>query len=177
MSSINRRKMVNQPHEDIDDCQHIGKTPFDQFELDILQITRLFFLSFHHPESFAWVNAYSMAEQRFKKPYGATIANGVLTAINAVCGARGAGLRYHDPQCSVCQEYVTPEEITFIRILHELRKGNRSLARAMALQLCEASDESRTIEAMEQLVKDTVNYHVCKTNEAAFVNQDRMRMH
>ena len=176
-SSRNHTKIDLRQHHVKEDCKHISKTSFDQFELDILQITRLFFLSFHHPASYAWVNAFSLAEQRFIRPYGATIANAVLTAINAVCGARGSGLRYHDPQCSICQEYVTPEEIIFIGILHQLRKGNRQLARTMAMQLCEAIDGSRTIEAMDQLVKESANYHSGRINEDTFVNPNRMSMH
>lgn len=101
-----------------------------------------------------------MAEQRYQKPYGATIANAVLTAINAVCGARGSGLRHHDPQCSICQEYVTPEEEFFIGIFHELRVGNQSVARTMAMQRCEGLDENRTFEVMGQLAEVVTEYYV-----------------
>ena len=176
-SSNNHSKKGTHQHVGTDDCQHLGQTSFDQLELDILQITRLFFLSFHHPESYAWINAYSMAEKRYDKPYGATIANAVLTAINAVCGARGSGLRYHDPKCSICQEYVTPEEQFFIGTLHELRVGNTSVARTMAMHLCEGLDETRTFEAMGQLAQVTTDYYAHKIREPVRLNAGKVITH
>jgi hypothetical protein len=42
-SSNNHSKKGTHYHVGTDDCQHLGQTSFDQLELDILQITRLFF--------------------------------------------------------------------------------------------------------------------------------------
>jgi hypothetical protein len=118
-----------------------------------------------------------MAEKRYGKPYGATIANAVLTAINAVCGARGSGLRYHDPQCSICQEYVTPEEQFFIGRLHGLRVGNTSVARTMAMQLCKGIDKTRTFEVMGQPAQVAADYYAHKIREPARLNAGKVIMH
>lgn len=169
-SSHNHSKATKHQHTGTDDCQHLAQTSFDQLELDILQIARLIFLSFHHPETYAWVNAFNIAEQRYEKPYGATIANGVLTIVNAVCGARDSGLRYHDPQCLICQEYVTPDEQFFVGALHELRLGNKLSARTHVMHLCEGLDECTTFEAMGELTQIIADYYADKTEEPKCFN-------
>ena len=169
-SSHNRSKAVIHQHNGTDDCQHVTQTSFDQLELDILQIARLIFLSFHHPETYAWVNAFNIAEQRYEKPYGATIANAVVTTVNAVCGARGSGLRYHDPHCLICQEYVTPDEQFFVGALHELRLGKKLSARTHLMHLCEGLDECATFEAMGKLTQIIADYYADKSEETKSFN-------
>ena len=129
----------------------LDQTNFDQFEYDILQITRLLFLAFHCPKSHAWVNSYYLAEQIFGAPYGSTIATAVLKAVNAVCESRIYGINYHDTNCEKCKEYLTNEEYYFIGTLHKIRQKNSSGAKVNAMMLCEGTSFNKFLEYIVEL--------------------------
>ena len=136
----------------------VDQTPFDEFERDILQIARLFFKAFDHPESFTWVNAFYFAELKFHAPYGATIANAVLMSINAMRIVRGSGFNYLDSNCQTCKKYITAEERYFIGTLHNIRLKNRSAVKMNAMLLCQGSADISFTEAMGRLAVITGDY-------------------
>ena len=90
-------------------------------------VSRLLFLAFHCPKSYAWINAYYLAEQIFSVPYGSTICTTVLKAVNAACKSRNCGINYHDTNCEKCKEFLTDEEYYFIGTLHQIRQVWRSI--------------------------------------------------
>lgn len=138
-------------HDPSDGCMHLDQTPFDQIERDVLQMARMYFLSFHKPESQAWVNAFYSAEQRFGMPYGATIGNAVLMAVNSMRSARSAGFSYRDPKCPTCREFITNEERYFVSALHDIRQRNRSGAKMNAMLLCQGADDQQFLDCMGRL--------------------------
>ena len=137
---------------------YLDQTSFDEFECDILQIARLFFKAFDHPESFTWVNAFYFAELKFHAPYGATIANAVLMSINAMRIVRGSGFNYLDSNCQTCKKYITAEERYFIGTLHNIRLKNRSAVKMNAMLLCQGSADISFTEAMGRLAVITGDY-------------------
>lgn len=164
-------------HKINDNCIHIDKTSFDECERQILQITRFFFLAFHHPETHAWMSAYKTSEQNFNTPYGATIANAVQIALNILCGTRGAGLNYHDPKCETCIKYITLHEHCFIETLYFIRKLNKFGAKENAIILCEGMAENKFLDAMNKLATIIEEYHTHKIKIPIHDNINTKRMH
>ena len=73
MASKNPENKTVHKHANEKTSLRLDQTNFDQYEYDILQVSRLLFLAFHYPKSYAWVNAYYLADQIFSVPYGSTI--------------------------------------------------------------------------------------------------------
>lgn len=128
-----------------------GLAPLDAFERDVLKIARYFFEAFSCPAGHAWVDAFGEAERTFPIPFGATIAHAVLIAINAVRASRKRTFMFERPASVPGVFSLTDNERYFIRILHDIRRGDRASARSHALYLCEGNDASRVLAAVERL--------------------------
>lgn len=123
----------------------------DDFERDVLTIARHFFEAFARPEGHAWVDAFGEAERTFPMPFGASIAHAVLIAINALRTSRRRTFLFERPGSLAAAFTLTDTERYFIRILHDIRRGDRASARAHALFLCEGNDATRVLAALERL--------------------------
>lgn len=134
-------------------CSRMEQTPFDKVERDILQIVRLFFLSFHEPGTHAWVGALTCAETWFGETHGAAIANAVLKAVHSVRHARTAGFSYSDPTCRSCHSYITHEERYFTSVLHGLRQKKTTDVKTNAMLLCQGADYLEFLQKMTCLVQ------------------------
>lgn len=150
-SSSGSSKRQTHNHDAPDSALRLDQTAYDQFERDVLQIARMFFLSFHRAESHAWVNAFYTAEKRFNAPYGATIANAILMVVNTMRAARVGGFSYRDPNCETCREYITDEERYLIGTLHDVRQRNRSGAKMNAMLLCQGEDDQAFMDSISRL--------------------------
>lgn len=95
---------------------------FDEFETSVLEIARHFFLAFSEPQSEAWVEAFRRAEQLFPVPFGATIANAILIALNDMRKSRVRLFTYTTPCCKDCMRHITDEERYLISALRDMRR-------------------------------------------------------
>ena len=151
MASKNPENKTVHKHANEKTSLRLDQTDFDQYEYDILQVSRLLFLAFHCPKSYAWVNAYYLAEQIFSVPYGSTICTTLLKAVNAACKSRNCGINYHDTNCEKCKEFLTDEEYYFIGTLHQIRQNNKSKAKVNAMLLCEGSSFDEFLQYIFEL--------------------------
>lgn len=127
----------------------------DGFERDVLNIARHFFEAFSRPASLAWIDAFRLAEYVFPMPFGATIGHAILIAINAMRTSRQRTFVFERPDSPLGAFTLTDTERYFMRILHDIRRGDRASARAHALFLCEGNDATRVLAAIERLAMIT----------------------
>lgn len=158
MASKNPNNQTVHTHADTKTSLRLDQTNFDEYEYNILQVSRLLFLAFHCPKSYAWVNAYYLAEQIFSVPYGSTICTTLLKAVNAACRSRKSGINYHDTNCEKCKEFLTDEEYYFIGALHQTRQNNKSGAKVSAMLLCEGSSFDEFLQYIFEL--SNISNHV-----------------
>ncbi|MDE0970325.1 MAG: hypothetical protein OSA51_13155 [Octadecabacter sp.] len=133
--------------------QTLDQLSFDMAETHILTIARLFFVSFHHPKSQAWMSAIFTSEDLFGEAQGAKIAAQILQTVNSVRHVRRSGFSYCDPNCEDCAQFVTKEERYLVLALHCLRRGKLSDARTQAMLLCQGGDYTQFMGMLGLLVK------------------------
>lgn len=124
---------------------------FDEFELHVLEIARHFFLAFADPESEAWVEAFRRAEQVFPVPFGATIANAILIALNDMRRSRIRMFTYSNPRCEGCVRHITDEERYLISALKNIRRANRGTAKMNCMLLCEGGNTAKLLASLERI--------------------------
>ena len=124
---------------------------FDLFEVQTLEIARYFFYAFAEPESEAWIEAFRRAEMTFPAPFGATIANAILIALNDMGAARTRPFSFVNPGCKNCGKRITDEERYLLSALQNTRRGHRSTAETACLLLCEGGDSSALIASLERI--------------------------
>ena len=127
----------------------------DAFEENTLEIARLFFVSFAHPQSQAWMQAFWKAEQMFPAPFGATVAHAILIALNEMREQRKRPFEFRNPNCPNCARDLTNEERYLMSTLRAIREGNRSQATTHALLLCESDDTAGFLGALERVAMIT----------------------
>jgi hypothetical protein len=137
---------------------------FDEFEIHVLEIARLFCLAFADPKSEAWIDALRHAEQVFPVPFGATIANAVLIALNDMRRSRTRMFTYTNPRCTDCVRHITDEERYLISALHSMRQGNRGVAETHCMLLCEGGDATRLLASLERIAIITGDVETPKYN-------------
>ena len=150
---------TNQPHynhhADSPCCtggtQMAAAQGFDEFELQVLEIARYFFVTWSSPHSQSWMDAFMLAEQMFPAPFGATIAHAVAIMLNEMRSARPHLFNYHNPRCAGCSRKITDEERYLIAALQAVRRGQRSQAETQALMLCEGQDATAFLAACERI--------------------------
>ncbi|WP_439139290.1 hypothetical protein [Planktotalea sp.] len=125
--------------------------PFDTFERNCLTLARMFFVSFHHPERHAWVQAFQYSETAFGAENSADIAKHVMDVVNTMRQTRSSGFSYCDPFCVECSVMMTREERYLISALHDIRNGRSSAAHLSSMLLCEGADDAAFINALEAL--------------------------
>lgn len=124
---------------------------FDTFETQVLEIARRFFQAFSDPESEAWIEALRRAEEIFPVPFGATIANAILIALNDMRCSRMNLFSFINPCCPNCAQNITDEERYLLSALHNVRRGRRSLAETECMLLCEGNDTTKLIASLERV--------------------------
>lgn len=132
---------------------------FSAFEWNALEVARYFFTSFSRPETQAWTEGFRRAEEMFPAPFGATIANAILIAVNEVRARRERTFEFMCPECERQSGRMTPEERYLMSTISAIRAGNRSAAHMHALLLCESEDTSGFVEAVERLAIITGDFH------------------
>lgn len=136
-------------HSLITDCN------FDEFEVRVLEIARHFFLAFSEPQSEAWIVAFRRAEQVFPAPFGATIANAILIALNDMRRSRVRTFTYSNPLCQECLSHITDEERYFLSALQDMRRSNRTAVETSCMLLCEGNDASDLLASLERIAMIT----------------------
>ncbi|MEM1005933.1 MAG: hypothetical protein AAF496_00470 [Pseudomonadota bacterium] len=129
----------------------LAECDFDEFETNVLDIARHFFLAFAEPESEAWVEAFRRAELMFPAPFGATIANAILIALNDMRQSRVRLFTYSNPRCDDCLHHITDEERYFISALRDMRRSNRGAVETNCMLLCEGNDASDLLASLERI--------------------------
>lgn len=124
---------------------------FDTFETQVLEIARHFFQAFSDPESEAWVEALRRAEEMFPVPFGATIANAILITLNDMRSSRVRLFSFISPGCADCCAHITDEERYLLSALHNIRRGQRSLAETDCMLLCEGNDTTKLMASLERI--------------------------
>ncbi len=130
----------------------LARQPFDEFEKQVLQIARMFFVTFHVPNSQMWMEAFQFAEHEFPAPFGATLANAILIYVESMRRVRANSFNYHDPHCPGCSQQLTDEERYLISVIHHLRQGEMGQAQLNAMLLCEGRDSSKMLEAARRML-------------------------
>lgn len=134
---------------------------YDATEGHVLDLARIFFVSFARPETQLWMKAFARAERIFGAPVGATLAQSVLRMLNAMRAARPHTFNYTDPHCPECSARMTAEEKYLMDTLRDLRRGNMATARLSALLLCEGNDPENVLTAARML-EDTIRHYLMK---------------
>lgn len=134
---------------------------YDATEKHVLDLARIFFVSFARPETQIWMKAFARAERVFGAPVGATLAQSVLRMLNAMRAARPHTFNYTDPQCPACSAYMTAEEKYLMDTLREQRRGHTATARLSALLLCEGNDPENVLIAV-RLLDETIRHYLIK---------------
>jgi hypothetical protein len=124
---------------------------FDDTTLQVLQLSRMFFVSFNQPETEFWMKAYGFGEHVFGAPLGATVAQAILTMLNEMRCARPHTFNFTDPRCLDCSAFLTPEERYLMESFVSLRAGKHTSAQMSAMMLCEGKDPSRFLQAAKHL--------------------------
>lgn len=124
---------------------------FDSFELTVLGVARRFFVTFSHPDSHCWMEAFEEAERSFPPPFGATLALAVMRSIRMLRQARTTTFTFAHPDCPICDQTITQEERYLISILQAVRKNRRSEALTNAMLVCEGADPEQLVQAFEVL--------------------------
>ncbi|WP_170334737.1 hypothetical protein [Ruegeria arenilitoris] len=131
--------------------QTVSSCGFDEFEEHVLHVSRYFFLAFSEPQSEAWIDAFRHAEQVFPVPFGATIANAVLIALNDMRQSRIRAFSYTNPHCVNCAQGITDEERYLILALQSIRRGIRGVAETNCMLLCEGGHNTKLLASLERI--------------------------
>lgn len=145
----------------------LAHSGFDVFETNVLEIARHFFLAFAEPESEAWIDAFRRAEQAFPVPFGATIANAVLIAIQDMRRSRIRLFTYSNPRCIECSKLITDEERYFMTALQSIRRARFGMAETNCLLLCEGGDATALLASLERIAIITGDVQEPRFNKTA----------
>lgn len=124
---------------------------YDDKTLQVLQLARMFFVSFSKPETEFWMKAYGFGEHIFGAPMGATVAQATLTMVSEMRCARPHTFNYTDPRCLDCSAYLTPEERYLMDSFVHINAGRQTKARMSAMMLCEGKDPTGFLHAAARL--------------------------
>ncbi len=131
---------------------------YELCERHILELSRIFFVSFGQPETQFWMKAFCWAEKLYPAPAGATVAQAVLRMLNEMRTARPHTFKYTDPRCVNCSAFMTSEEKYMMDMLCHLRKNAGAKAHLSAMLLCEGNDPTALLAAGSNLVA-VINEH------------------
>jgi len=142
-----------------DACAHhgfgaaVGELGYDEIDRQILAILRHYFTSFAAPERQGWVSAIAASMRDFGDARGPEIAVAVLSAVQAMRGARRSTFRFNAPGCPNCARFVTDQERLLMTALRETARGRPEAAAAHAGLLCEGNDTARLLHALDTLAR------------------------
>ncbi|MEM9247734.1 MAG: hypothetical protein AAGB05_03445 [Pseudomonadota bacterium] len=123
----------------------------DGFETSVLTVSRHIFETMERPESQCWMSAFWYAEQAFPPPFGATIAHALVIAIDALRTTRLRPFVYLRTSDPLANASITAEERYLVLALRGVRRGDLATARLNGLLLCDGSDATALLAALERL--------------------------
>lgn len=138
----------------------VANAGFDFVELTVLEIARLFWQTFAHPDSQSWFYALQRAEQSFGGTRGGEIGLEILAAVQAMRMSRMSCFQFNNPSCKGCSAILSEHERQFMNVFRAIREERPGLARTHAMLLCEGNDTDPLIDRMGELVQATYGKHV-----------------
>jgi hypothetical protein len=123
----------------------------DGFEQTALAIMRHFFASFAHPACQGWLRAARVAETCFEAHAAGGRLLELLGVVQAMRLARRTPFAFSNPDCACCAMLLTPAERHLMLALQAARRGQRGVATAQALMLCEGAVTADLLDALAAL--------------------------
>ena len=120
-------------------------------ERALLDLMRLYFLTFADPHSHAWMRTGTIASAHFGHAQGPRIAQALLNVVNAVRLIRSSPFEFSNPECPGCSRILCETERQFMGALSGVLSGHMSAAHANAMLLCEGDDSRSFLAALEDL--------------------------
>lgn len=123
-----------------------------------LMAARYFFSSLAKPSDAAWLNVFLCSHKFFpNQNNSAQVAQSVLAVVQEIRTSRRSTLRFSNPNCLDCSNFVTDEERHLVLMLRDTRFGSFSSARTHAMLLCEGNNIDALLQAVGQLVSDLLD--------------------
>ena len=138
-----------------------------QDEVLVLQVLRLFCMTYANPGSHAWEEAFSMSVRELGPQHGRRTAQEVMNCIRALRCTRKTSFDFIDPTCPCCRKMLAHHESHFMRLL-KAERANDGLTRQMsAVVLCEGENPSIFLQSVTQLANqlDTLTDSKSTTNK------------
>ncbi|MEM9394640.1 MAG: hypothetical protein AAGA38_12320 [Pseudomonadota bacterium] len=110
----------------------LPRVEFDDFERDVLVVTRELFATFATPALQSWGKAFSIAEDIWGETAGLVVAQKLQKLVRATLESRRYDFDFHDPFSSSAHGGMTRDETNFLQMLHYMRRDNISEARKAA---------------------------------------------
>lgn len=101
----------------------------DPTERGVLSVLRHFAIANLRPESQAWVNAFTIATERWGDVTGLEIAGAAADLVQALLSLRGGELAVHDPLDLHARQRLSADEAALLRLLRAMRQDLTPLAR------------------------------------------------
>lgn len=140
--------------QDYSDTQaFLADQNYDQDEVAILHLSRLYFLAHTDPMKPHWDAAMDFSELMFGPEYGPLIAYCVTEVLQNMRESRKTTFRFTNPCCAKCAARLTNNERLLTSTISAFRKGDSLRAKMNALILCEGFDSGPMLKAIGRLTK------------------------
>ncbi len=122
-----------------------------QEEILVLQMLRLFCVTYANPGSHAWEEAYAMSVRELGSKDGPRVSHEVMNWVRTLRCTRKTSFDFIDPTCPCCRKMLAHHESHFMRLL-KAERANDGLTRQMsAVVLCEGQNPSLFLQSMSSL--------------------------
>lgn len=119
----------------------------------MLQVLRLFCMTYANPGSHAWEEAYAMSVREFGAKDGPLVSHEVMNCVRALRCTRKTSFDFIDPTCPCCRKMLAHHESHFMRLL-KAERANDGLTRQMsAVVLCEGENPTLFLQSMSSLAR------------------------
>lgn len=132
---------------------NIAKLAFDETDLLLLRIVRVFCIAYCEPQRPYWESAFELAKADFGDRDGPLIANGILTVLKEMRSSRSSTFRFNNPRCKLCSKKITIYERLLIETIMLLKQGNRTASRVSGMILNEGKLNKSFMDSVEDLVR------------------------
>lgn len=136
----------------------VDQAGLDQDEIALLEMMRYLFRTYASPMEQEWMRCVQLAHTYFAGAHEAEILNNVIWVVDAMRCSRQSGFRFSNPNCSNCAQYLCSDERLLVGTLSAVRRGQKSLAHANALLLCEGNDPVHFLEVTGRLGRNIARF-------------------
>ena len=132
---------------------YLSALGYDAAEHVVLAVVRCFLEGFCNPKGQCWINAFTIADDRFGSPMGPAIAFDTLEVLRTLRTARRSVFMFSRSSCPTCAEVVTEHERRLMSALHALRRGAHGQAGIELMMLCEGNDTGPMLSKLSTLTE------------------------